>query len=65
MTATLADRIENLLGACPSRIAAPLAPGFFEARRDFYNLYPLLVHAQLFGGDYANSVARTLERFGA
>lgn len=44
---------------------APLAPGFFEARRDLYNLYPLLVHAQLFGGGYANSVARTLERFGA
>jgi fructosamine-3-kinase len=44
---------------------APLAPGFFEARRDLYNLYPLLVHAQLFGGGYANSVARTLAKFGA
>jgi len=43
---------------------APLAPGFFEARRDLYNLYPLLVHVQLFGGGYANSVARTLEKFG-
>lgn len=43
---------------------APLAPGFFEARRDLYNLYPLLVHVQLFGGGYANSVARTLDRFG-
>ncbi len=41
-----------------------LAPGFFEARRDLYNLYPLLVHVQLFGGGYVNSVARTLERFG-
>jgi fructosamine-3-kinase len=43
---------------------APLSPGFFEARRDLYNLYPLLLHAQLFGGGYAASVARTLDRFG-
>jgi len=43
---------------------APLAPGFFEGRRDLYNLYPLLVHVQLFGGGYVDSVERTLERFG-
>ncbi|SDH08886.1 fructosamine kinase family protein [Roseospirillum parvum] len=43
----------------------PLSPGFFEARRDLYNLYPLLVHVRLFGGGYVNSVARLLERFGA
>jgi fructosamine-3-kinase len=43
---------------------APLAPGFFEARRDLYNLYPLLVHVQLFGGGYVNSVARTLDKLG-
>lgn len=47
---------------------AALAPfegaGFFAARRDLYNLYPLLVHVELFGGGYANSVARILERFG-
>ena len=42
----------------------PLAPGFFEARREIYNLYPLLVHSALFGGGYAGSVARTLERYG-
>jgi len=42
----------------------PLRPGFFEARRDIYNLYPLLVHARLFGGGYAGSVDRTLARFG-
>lgn len=41
-----------------------LAPGFFEERRDLYNLYPLLVHVRLFGGSYAASVERTLERFG-
>jgi len=42
----------------------PLAPGFFEARRDIYNLYPLLVHATLFGGGYGAAVARILERYG-
>jgi len=41
-----------------------LAPGFFEERRDLYNLYPLLVHARLFGGHYVASVERTLKRFG-
>ena len=41
----------------------PLRPGFFEARRELYNLYPLLVHTALFGGHYARSVARTLDRF--
>ena len=30
----------------------PIAPGFFEVRRDLYNLYPLLVHVRLFGGGY-------------
>ncbi len=38
--------------------------GFFEVRRDIYNLYPLLVHTRLFGGGYAASVERTLARFG-
>ena len=42
----------------------PLAPGFFEERRDIYNLYPLLVHACLFGGSYINSVDAILKRFG-
>ena len=27
----------------------PIEPGFFEARRHIYNLYPLLVHVRLFG----------------
>jgi fructosamine-3-kinase len=45
--------------------ARPLAPGFFEARRDLYNLYPLLVHVRLFGGHYLQSVRSTLRRFGA
>ena len=42
----------------------PIRPGFFEERRDIYNLYPLLVHVRLFGGSYVNSVDRTLRRFG-
>lgn len=41
----------------------PIRPGFFEARREIYNLYPLLVHTVLFGGGYATSVASTLRRF--
>lgn len=43
---------------------AEIRPGFFETRRDIYNLYPLLVHARLFGGGYAARVAATLTRFG-
>ena len=43
----------------------PIRPGFREARRDIYNLYPLLVHVRLFGGDYVRSVDRILARFGA
>jgi fructosamine-3-kinase len=42
----------------------PLRPGFFEERRDLYNLYPLLVHVRLFGGSYVAQVARTLARYG-
>lgn len=42
----------------------PLRPGFFEERRDLYNLYPLLVHARLFGGSYVESVAATLTHYG-
>ncbi|MCP5097959.1 MAG: fructosamine kinase family protein [Chloroflexi bacterium] len=42
----------------------PIRPGFFEERRDIYNLYPLLVHVRLFGGSYVHSVDQTLRRFG-
>lgn len=41
----------------------PVAPGFFEARRDICNLWPLLVHARLFGGSYGASVDAILRRF--
>ena len=43
----------------------PLRPGFFEHRRDLYNLYPLLVHVRLFGAAYVSQVEATLTRLGA
>lgn len=42
----------------------PIEPGFFEERRDIYNLYPLLVHVRLFGGGYASAVDVILRKFG-
>jgi fructosamine-3-kinase len=42
----------------------PIRPGFFEVRRDLYNLYPLLVHVYFFGGGYLTSVQDILSRFG-
>jgi fructosamine-3-kinase len=41
-----------------------LAAGFFEVRRDIYNVYPLLVHVRLFGGGYLSGVERVLARHG-
>lgn len=46
------------------RARRPIASGFFEERRDLYNLYPLLVHVRLFGGSYVGQVERVLTRFG-
>lgn len=42
----------------------PLREGFFERRRDLYVLYPLLVHARLFGAPYDAQLDRTLGRLG-
>jgi fructosamine-3-kinase len=42
----------------------PIRPGFFETRRDLYNLYPLLVHVRLFGGGYAAQVESILTQVG-
>jgi len=42
----------------------PIAPGFFEQRRDIYNLYPLLVHVRLFGGGYVRSMDAILKGLG-
>ncbi len=41
-----------------------IRPGFWEVRRDLYNLYPLLVHVRLFGGGYVGSVERILRSLG-
>ncbi len=35
----------------------------FEKRIELYNLYPLLVHANLFGGGYVNSCRQILKRY--
>lgn len=40
----------------------PLEKGW-EQRLDIYNLYPLMVHVNLFGGGYLHSVRRVLKRF--
>ena len=40
----------------------PLEPNFNE-RVDIYNLYPLLVHVNLFGGSYFRQVRSIVERF--
>lgn len=40
----------------------PLAPGYAE-RIALYQLYPLLVHVNLFGGSYVESVERSLARY--
>ncbi len=40
----------------------PLEPGFHE-RSDVYNLYPLLVHVNLFGGGYPSQVVSILNHF--
>ena len=40
-----------------------IKPGFFEERRDLYNLYPLLVHTELFGRSYVRKIKRILKKF--
>lgn len=37
--------------------------GFWEVRKDLYNIYPLLVHVWHFGGSYVSSVRSSVERF--
>ncbi len=41
-----------------------IAPEFFENRCTLYQLYPLLVHVELFGGSYVGSVERALTQLG-
>ena len=40
----------------------PLQPGL-KTRTDYYNLYPLLVHANLFGDNYLNQIGSILHKF--
>jgi fructosamine-3-kinase len=42
----------------------PIEPGFFGGREHLYNLYPLLVHAYLFGGHYEGEVLERLALLG-
>jgi protein-ribulosamine 3-kinase len=42
--------------------AFPLEPGF-EMRADLYNLYPLLVHTNLFGTSYLAGIERTMRKY--
>ena len=37
--------------------------GGFEDRFDIYNLYPLMVHVNIFGGGYINQVKQVLSRY--
>lgn len=39
----------------------PLRPGFFDVRIDLYNLYPLLVHAIIYGDVYRESIERIVK----
>jgi len=41
-----------------------LEDGFFDVRRDIYNIYPLLVHVRLFGSSYLSGIETTLRRHG-
>jgi fructosamine-3-kinase len=41
----------------------PIIDGFFDCRKTIYLLYPLLVHARLFGGNYGHDVDKILRRF--
>ncbi|NGP75311.1 fructosamine kinase family protein [Balneolaceae bacterium YR4-1] len=40
----------------------PIEPGFGQ-RKEIYNLYPLLVHTNLFGGSYARQVEGIVKQF--
>lgn len=58
----------HLFGGFPSNLYSayeevyPLSSGFSQ-RKYIYNLYPLLVHTNLFGGSYARQVESIVKRF--
>lgn len=41
----------------------PIKDGFFELRKDLYNLYPLLVHIRLFQGSYITHFEHKIQQF--
>lgn len=41
----------------------PIRAGFMETRADIYGIYPLLVHARLFGASYARKAMKILDKF--
>lgn len=46
------------------REVRPIGPDFFAERCALYQLYPLLVHVQLFGGSYVSAVERVVTQLG-
>lgn len=57
---TFGARFYHAYGSAAGR---KLDDEFFEMRRHIYNLYPLLVHVRLFGGNYVDDVSSILTRF--
>lgn len=57
----LFDRFDNVFYESYQAVF-PLEPGL-EERLDIYNLYPLLVHGNLFGGAYFRQAAALVDRF--
>ncbi len=41
----------------------PINDGFWQCRKDLYNLYPLLVHVRLYEGGYMQQVETIVRRF--
>ncbi len=60
--------MSKLFGGFPARFYSgyhqhfPLQPGW-EQRLEIFQLYPLLIHVNLFGGGYVHSVRQILEKF--
>ena len=58
----------ELFGGFPPRFYSayegvrPLADGYGEIRKPLYQLYPLLVHVNLFGGSYVDSTSQALQQ---
>ncbi|MEM7444041.1 MAG: fructosamine kinase family protein [Pseudomonadota bacterium] len=60
---TLFDTVTDDFFAAYREVRA-LDNGFFTARRDIYNIYPLLVHVRYWDAAYARPIDATLKRLG-